>query len=673
MNSDEFKGSDYARSITDNAVLWIKRDSSWNLSLPGVSTKDSKPITFGSYKTIDDVTFGVNSITVASDTLGVYELFVVDSNENYYDATLNSAAQVVNVKTVSISDVLKFETRFNVDINENNIIGDVTIVDNDAGNTEVLESGDSLLSLLDDFGSSTTPTKLKVGGSDLSQKSIDQLGYSIVAANSGSTGYDLFVKDKVNNVVLNASFDAKGNLSTVQPLSADQITSVSAKLNFDISGASSLPTNSTWLSGIKNDYIRTELSTQLASSKFVSMAGFTSLIDKVISYEKSNGGKVDANTFADLKLIANHGAGLFGSSIALDGSTNNYLVNVVNNMILGCSGNAFYTGGQLKSTVLGNLAAGSTVSVLQKLENKWLLGNDMPSPISEGDSANPNAAPQTGVYKAVAGQVLTTTPQILDISQGNIGDCYFLASLQLMTYYSPGSLKNMVVNNGVIDGVQSWGIRFYDQYGTANWVTVNNQLPYVSPTVPFLGSTKVKGDIWVPIFEKAYTQANADFITYDRGPQAGIATYAAIEGGFATPLQQMLNYPTLWLTNSDAKYFAPIKTKNFNTSNPVDVQNCINQVTQAIDSGRMVWIGSSNDTYDKADLLQDFVDGHALIAVNAEPKNPTSTSVLIFNPWGAGNTDSNYLAGNTFPYWESPFKTDVASLVAASNLDIWIV
>jgi hypothetical protein len=35
--------------------------------------------------------------------------------------------------------------------------------------------------------------------------------------------------------------------------------------------------------------------------------------------------------------------------------------------------------------------------------------------------------------------------------------------------------------------------------------------------------------------------------------------------------------------------------------------------------------------------------------------------------------DSSYLAGNTFPYWESPFKTDVASLVAASNLDIWIV
>jgi hypothetical protein len=135
----------------------------------------------------------------------------------------------------------------------------------------------------------------------------------------------------------------------------------------------------------------------------------------------------------------------------------------------------------------------------------------------------------------------------------------------------------------------------------------------------------------------------------------------------------MLNYPTLFLNNWGGTYFAPIKTKNFNTSNPVDVQNCINQVTQAIDSGRMVWIGCSNDTYDKAGLLQDFVDGHALIAVNAEPKNPNSTSVLIYNPWGAGNTDSSFLAGNTFPYWESPFKTDVASLVAASNLDIWIV
>jgi hypothetical protein len=673
MSTDEFKGSDYARSITDNAVLWIKRDSSWNLALPGVSTNESKPITFGSYKTIDDFTFGIDSITIASDTPGVYELFLVDSSDNYYDATLNSAAQVVNVKTVSMADVLKFETRFNVDINENNIIGDVTIVENDAGNTEVLETGDSLLSLLDDFGSSTTPTKLKVGGSDLSQKTIDQLGYSIVAANSGSTGYDLFVKDKVNNVVLNATFDVKGNLSGVQTLSNEQISSVSTKLNFDVSGASSLPSNSTWLNDIKNDYIYYELKTQLSKSKYISMAGFTSLIDQVISYEKSHGGKIDSNTFADLKLIANHGAGLFGSSIALDGSTNNYLVNIVNNMILGCKGNAFYTGGQLKSTVLGNLTAGSPVSVLQKLENKWLLGNDMPSPITQGDSANPNAAPQTGVYKAVAGQVLTTTPLILDISQGSIGDCYFLASLQLMTYYSPGSLKNMVVNNGVIDGVQSWGIRFYDQYGTANWVTVNNQLPYVSPTIPFLGSTKVKGDIWVPIFEKAYTQANADFITYDRGPQAGIATYAAIEGGFGSPLQQMLNYPTLFLNNWGGTYFAPIKTKNFNTSNPVDVQNCINQVTQAIDSGRMVWIGCSNDTYDKAGLLQDFVDGHALIAVNAEPKNPNSTSVLIYNPWGAGNTDSSFLAGNTFPYWESPFKTDVASLVAASNLDIWIV
>jgi hypothetical protein len=58
-----------------------------------------------------------------------------------------------------------------------------------------------------------------------------------------------------------------------------------------------------------------------------------------------------------------------------------------------------------------------------------------------------------------------------DVNQGNLGDCYLLASLAGTAYRTPSTIQNMFTDNG--DG--TFTVRFL-RNGVANYVTVDRLL-----------------------------------------------------------------------------------------------------------------------------------------------------------------------------------------------------
>ena len=148
-------------------------------------------------------------------------------------------------------------------------------------------------------------------------------------------------------------------------------------------------------------------------------------------------------------------------------------------MVNGNPANAHYQG-----AALGNLAAGSSATQLNKLIDKWFLGTDLPALTSS-----------LLTYTTASGSLFPTTPSNNDEFQGELGDCYFISSLGTIADSNPAAIENMFINNG--DG--TYTVRFYggsygtfynangtvsdgfaNNTGTADYVTVNCSLPTYS-------------------------------------------------------------------------------------------------------------------------------------------------------------------------------------------------
>jgi len=186
-------------------------------------------------------------------------------------------------------------------------------------------------------------------------------------------------------------------------------------------------------------------------------------------------------------------------------------------MVNGSKANHYFTGGQTKVQSLGNLSGESTVSQLSLLRDKWLLGKDLPDPRTEGDTANASAAAATGVYKTFDAPLIAGGASAFDVNQGSAGTCYLLAALAGIANSSPSALST-VFSSGVVAGVNRvYGVRFFDTTGNEVWVSVNDQLVVSDQTQKEASYAKAIGrdatgavvpELWVPLLEKAYAQAN---------------------------------------------------------------------------------------------------------------------------------------------------------------------
>lgn len=263
-----------------------------------------------------------------------------------------------------------------------------------------------------------------------------------------------------------------------------------------------------------------------------------------------------------------------------------------------------------QGSAAGNLAAGSSSTLLNKLVDKWFLGTDRPTLTSSSLS-----------YRAASGSLFVGAPTHANEKQGMLGDCYLIAAIGSLGTTNPDAVRNMFVDNG--DG--TYTVRFYggtygayynsdgtigegfsNGVGVADYVTVDRLLPStLSGTFAYSNygaSLSNSGNVlWIALAEKAYAQWNAS----GKSGRTPANTYSSIEGG--------------WMSFVNAQVLGYNSTR-YASSNAANKAALVN----ALDAGRAVTVGTTGSST----LM---VSSHAYSITGYDS---ASDKFTIFNPWG---------------------------------------
>jgi hypothetical protein len=330
-----------------------------------------------------------------------------------------------------------------------------------------------------------------------------------------------------------------------------------------------------WFAANLHDAALQSLARQEASDNVLSRQDMLNIFGQV---EKD--GTVTANELGDLKQIVARSSWF---------TTDNYVDVLAMDVVAGNPANAHY-----QSSPLGNLAAGSKASQLEKLVDKWFLGQDHPATMS-------------GVtYVQATGSLFPHAPVYTDVRQGLLGDCYYLASLAETALVSPSLIGSMFIANG--DG--TYTVRFNNN-GKSDYVTVDSKLPvdrwgnYVYDNYGLNVNNK-SAPLWVALAEKAYVQMNESRWLRTDPADIGQNSYNAISGGY---MFEALNQ----ITGKTGAYSWVGK----------------NTFTAAYAAGKLITFGSYDQPGDPS-----VVGDHAYAVVSY---NKTTQQVTLFNPWGINN------------------------------------
>jgi hypothetical protein len=332
--------------------------------------------------------------------------------------------------------------------------------------------------------------------------------------------------------------------------------------------------------------------------------------------------------------------------------------NLASKVVNGDPGNATYqhlgTGGVDVSVPLGNLVAattaddylGSSATQLQDLVNKWFLADDYPLPVSNDIYAPPSApapvaataavtstvtaavtsivtAPVTSIVTAPATTSLFGTsglPSYKDVLQGDLNDCWLMASLEAAALQTPAVIESMFHNEG--NGV--WTVRFYTG-GTPTYVTVNDELPDGGDKYTHPASD---GALWAALAEKAYAElfgnnnyGNLNHDGFSQGPLAEITGRGVWDTGFYLSI--------FGVTESDGTVTSE--------------DHLASQIYQAFESGQLVTLGSNGNG------TNGLVAANHMYALIGATKSDGAYSFTLGNPWGPDGNENSYGTGNRYP------------------------
>lgn len=270
--------------------------------------------------------------------------------------------------------------------------------------------------------------------------------------------------------------------------------------------------------------------------------------------------------------------------------TNSYLYEITSNVVNGCKSNATWTGGASTPTSLGNLAVGSSLWQMDKLIDKWFLGEDLPT-----WSSSAYTTINTPLY-SVSG------PLASDVTQGQIGDCYFMAALVNVAATESALIKSMITDNG--NG--TYGIRFYGANDDPVYITVNNQLPNSGR------ATSASGGSWVSMLEKAYVEYSVEVF-------GEANNYTSINGGWGEGLTAV--------TGKNCSYYYSYSAGSLQNWSTTIKNNVLN----ALSSGQEVMYASFLNVKDVANGKTDLVSGHMYSVLGYDR---TKDELILRNPWG---------------------------------------
>ncbi len=287
-----------------------------------------------------------------------------------------------------------------------------------------------------------------------------------------------------------------------------------------------------------------------------------------------------------------------------------YVAQAFSDVVFGNSANAWWTGGGTGRTALGDLSATSTQTQTSELIGKWFLGTDLPDPSISG-------FPVPLVYQQENLPLYGASgaPQMADITQGQTGDCYFLASLAEIALQDPTSIENMIKSNG--NGTYS--VEFQIN-GQADYVTVNSELVnmgggYTTGNGQTLIYANGYGTAWAPLIEKAFVQLNEQSAATHGGDGSAVNSYAGISGGWATVFGELTG-------QSVTPYFT------YSGESGTAETQLLSTLQSALASGQEVEMATSGQ-FMKAST--NLVAGHMFAVVGVDAAAET---VTLFNPWG---------------------------------------
>ena len=203
-------------------------------------------------------------------------------------------------------------------------------------------------------------------------------------------------------------------------------------------------------------------------------------------------------------------------------------------------------------------------------------------------------------------------PSADDVRQGQIGDCYFLATLAGAADVSPDAVQSMVTDLG--DG--TFAVRFTTGSGAAKFYRVDNDLAVFSnSTMPAYAGLGDGKSMWVAVAEKAFA--------YHRRQQG---SYASINSGWMdeslTAVGVIGAKKSIWkeqLGNADA---------------------FLGWVEARLAAGEIVTLAVTSGGGE-----QNLVNGHAYTVTRVDTAPDGSKHLVIRNPWGvdayASTDDAN--------------------------------
>ncbi len=656
----------YARHI-GTAILYVHTDGTWALGRVGQMVNEYQSVKFNGQAGIHDDTFDVTALAAELRDDGGYVLYL-QSNQNpalFFEATTDAQGNLTDAKALSQAELFAAEVRYGIDLNYNGGLGDAMVLV-DAGNVNLYLDGLGAYQLQQADGSFRP---LQLGGQTITLDALEGFEIDVVVPKEEG-GYEIYVSDEEGNVFELATDEAASvDASTIKTVGSARIAEVKSQLGEDINGAGDLPAQAGWTALLKTAAIKTQVEALTANNAKINHAGLVSIVDTAIASVGGAGNPIGADVFSDLKAIAARGQTLF-SAPDLTGAETGYLLYVFNQLVNGSKANNFYTGGQTQSQSLGNLSANATASTLQKLQDKWLLGKDLPNPTTQGDTANPQASAASGVYKAFNAELISGA-SAFDVNQGSAGTCYLLASIAAVAQVNPTALNSVFVANGsAADTLQTWGVRFFDTNGKVHWVTANNQFVVKNAEDTETAYSKVKGvdaqgnptqELWTPLLEKAYAQAN-ELQIFGRTTQTN--SMMAIEGGLAEAVVNVVGGKVTTFTNEVTTY----NGNSILTSSVVPTgSTALEEYTKAMNEGKVLLVMSGATTND-ANGAKLFVPGHAYMAYDADTSSSTNTTVKVYNPWGF----SVAKAGEETPSYLAPFDMDMATLVGTAGIELWV-
>ena len=409
-----------------------------------------------------------------------------------------------------------------------------------------------------------------------------------------------------------------------------------------VTGSTSTPgatTGSTatpsWISSLSDAVIKADMIAASAGGT-VSEAGMAKLFTDLAAELTTNKTTLSASQLSDLQTIA--------TNLNVGETASPYVTYITDALIQGNAANADWTGGAASATTLGNLAAGSTATQIGELVGKWFLGTDLPSSAVSMSGSSTFSVSYSAVTNPVFG---ASGPGMNDINQGDLGDCYLLASLAEVALQEPSLIQSMITDNGN----NTYGVRFFVN-GTAEYVTVNASLADSGSI--FNRAT----DIWASLIEKAYAQLQDSGVitgnsindgnSYSTIGNGGAPLYALEEITGASAITEFYSGGSTW---SDYVCNASFSVQS--TTYGLTTASVLATLVADLAQGDDIVLSSYTNATD-SNGMTTLVASHAMSIYGYDS---TTGNLEIRNPWGTESGQS----------WDTTFEVSLATLLAAGD------